>query len=83
MAGIGHMKYKDKLLLGPPVDGSTQYTKETGIDVSEANYTVVGEDVINSIILTAGSGNIDVGFEGGGRAILPVTVSSGDIYPSL
>lgn len=72
------LPFKDRLLLGPPVDGSTQYDKSTGIDLSAANYTITGRNVINSLWVTEGSGDIDVSFESGGRMVIPVTVSAGD-----
>jgi hypothetical protein len=65
------------LIVDCPHNGDTNYSTSTGIDISSLDWEALTKP-IHSLELTAGTGNIHVMLEGGGRKILPFTVDDGD-----
>jgi len=70
---------KDRMLVGSQIDGTTQYAKATGLDLSSnTDYTPPNGETMNALIITAGAGDIDVTFENGGRAVIGFTTAAND-----
>lgn len=72
---IARSDFKSKLVVGCLHVGASNYSQSTGINVSavdfEANVPII------SLIVCAGSGNISIEYQNGGRLTIPVTVAVG------
>jgi hypothetical protein len=76
-SSVESLQHRNKLIVGCPKVGDTNYARATGINVSAADYTPANGVKMNALLLTAGSGNIALTLENGGKMTLPFTVDSG------
>lgn len=76
--GLAKRHGASTMIVDVPHSGDANYTDTGGVSFAGGDWNAPTNKPMHGLVLSGGSGNISLVYEGGGVAVYPVTVEDGD-----